>query len=156
MCNLHNKSCLKHLIFQPQLLGSHPKNGQISYFMYCIKTVGEDGRWPYTLDKRPQRWMQEKRCRWVWGVSGGDIRRSKEGERGRERIQARRRRVGLSQPARGSGATYSQPAPAVRGGRAGLALSLLMQVIFLTYFACFCSTGLGDDPAALVVTLPVH
>ena len=54
-------------------------------------------------------------------VTLGEVRRG----RGRvERIQARRRRVGLSQPARGSGATYSQPAPAVRGGRGALSLSL--------------------------------
>ena len=162
MCNLHNKSCLKHLIFQPQLLGSHPKNGQISYFMYCIKTVGEGGHihcnvqyWTRDhkggCEKRP-----DTRCRWVWGVSGGDIRRSKEGEREGREDTSEGETSRFVPPAQGSAATYSQPAPAVRGGRAGLALSLLMQVIFLTYFACLGSSGLGDDPAALVVTLPVH
>ena len=103
-------------------------------------------------EKRP-----DTRCGWVWGVSGGDIRRSKEGERGREgREDTSEEETSRFVPARGSAATYSQPAPAVRGGRAGLALSLLMQVIFLTYFACLGSSGLGDDPTALVVTLPVH
>ena len=133
MCNLHNKSCLKHLIFQPQLLGSHPKNGQISYFMYCIKTVGEGGHIHWTRDhkggceKRP-----DTRCGWVWGVSGGDIRRSKEGEReGREDTSEEEtsRFVPASSGQRRN--VQSTGARCKRREGCALSLSLLMQVIFL-------------------------